>query len=96
MPVAIYGYETCVHTSRNKRRLRVYENGMLSKIFGPKRVEVGGDWRQLHNDEICDFYPHQILSNQRKLIGRIMWPLRGRREFKIDISAAVNICYMFR
>ena len=34
-----------------ERRLRVFENRMVTKIFGPKREEVTGEWRKLHNEE---------------------------------------------
>ena len=38
------------------RRLRVFENKVLRRIFGPRRNEVTGDWRRLHNEEINDLY----------------------------------------
>jgi hypothetical protein len=41
---------------REKRRLRVFENRVLSRIFGPKRDEVTGEWRKLHNEELHDLY----------------------------------------
>jgi hypothetical protein len=34
----------------------VFENRVLRKIFGPKRYEVTGEWRKLHNEELCDLY----------------------------------------
>jgi hypothetical protein len=34
----------------------VFENGVLRRIFGPKRDEVTGEWRKLHNEELCDLY----------------------------------------
>jgi hypothetical protein len=37
-------------TLREEHKLRVFENGVLSRIRGPKRAEVTGDWRKLHND----------------------------------------------
>jgi hypothetical protein len=37
-------------------RLRVFENGLLRKIFGPKRNEASGEWRRLYNEELYDFY----------------------------------------
>jgi hypothetical protein len=40
---------------RNGGRLRVFENRVL-RIFGPKRVEVTGEWRKLHNEELNDLY----------------------------------------
>jgi hypothetical protein len=44
-----------------KDNLRVIESRMLRRIFGPKRDGVTGDWRKLHNEELNDLYPHQIL-----------------------------------
>jgi hypothetical protein len=42
---------------REERRLRVFENRVLRRIFGPKRDEVRGEWRKLHNEELYDLYP---------------------------------------
>jgi len=39
-----------------KHRLRVFENRVLRRIFGPKRYEVTGEWRKLHNEELNDLY----------------------------------------
>jgi hypothetical protein len=41
---------------RNKCRLRVFENRVLRRIFGPKRDEVTGEWRRLHNEELYALY----------------------------------------
>jgi len=41
---------------REKRRLRVFENRMLRRIFGPKRSDVTREWRKLHNEELNDLY----------------------------------------
>jgi hypothetical protein len=41
---------------REERRLRVFENRVLRKVFGPKRDEVTGEWRKLHNEELNDLY----------------------------------------
>jgi len=41
---------------REERRLRVFENRVLRRIFGPKRDEVTGEWKKLHNDELNDLY----------------------------------------
>ena len=43
-------------TLREERRLRVFENRVLRRVFGPKRDEVTGEWRQLHNEELIDLY----------------------------------------
>ena len=41
---------------REERRLRVFENRVLRRMFGPKRDEVTGEWRKLHNEELNDLY----------------------------------------
>jgi len=56
LPVVLYGCDTWSLTSREEPRLRVFENRMLRRIFGPKRGEVIGEWRKLHNDELNDLY----------------------------------------
>jgi hypothetical protein len=52
--VVLYGCETWSLTLREECRLRVFKNRVLRKIFGPKREEVTGEWRKLHNDELND------------------------------------------
>jgi len=49
LPVVLYGCETWSLTLREERRLRVYENRVQRRIFGPKTDEVTGEWRKLHN-----------------------------------------------
>jgi len=44
--------ETCSLTLREERRLRVYENRALMRMFRPRRDEVTGEWRKLHNEEL--------------------------------------------
>jgi hypothetical protein len=41
---------------REERRLRVFEKRVLRRIFGPKRDEVRGEWRNLYNEELNDLY----------------------------------------
>jgi hypothetical protein len=43
-------------TLREEQRLRVFENRVLRRIFGPRRDETTGEWRRLHNEELHDFY----------------------------------------
>jgi hypothetical protein len=50
--VVLYRCETLSLTLREKHRLRVFENRVLRRIFGPKRDEVTGGWRKLHNEEL--------------------------------------------
>ena len=56
MPVVLYGCETWSLTLREEHRLRVFENKVLTRIFGPKRDGVTGEWRKPHNDELNDLY----------------------------------------
>ena len=52
----MYGCETWSLTLREEPRLRVFENRVLRRIFWPKRDEVTGEWRKLHNEELNDLY----------------------------------------
>jgi hypothetical protein len=52
----VYEPETWSLTLREEHRLRVFENMVLRRIFGPKRDEVTGEWRKLHNEELRDLY----------------------------------------
>jgi len=56
LPFVLYGCETWLLTFRVERRLRELENGLERRIFGPKRDEVTGEWRKLHNEEFNDLY----------------------------------------
>jgi len=51
-----YGCETLSLTLREERRLRVFENKVLRRIFVPNRDEVTGEWRKLHHEEFNDLY----------------------------------------
>ena len=57
---------------REKRRLRLFENSVLRRIFGPRRNEVTGEWRQLRNGELNDLYssPNIVLVIKS---GRMIW-----------------------
>jgi len=54
LPVVLYGYEIWSLTLREEDRLKVFENRVLRRIFGPKRDDVRGEWRKLHNEELND------------------------------------------
>ena len=56
LSVVLYGCETWPLTLREESRLRAFENGVLRRVFGPKRDEVTGEWRKLHNEELSDLY----------------------------------------
>jgi hypothetical protein len=56
LPVVLHRCETWSLTLREKHRLRVFENSLLRRIFGPRRDEATGEWRKLHNEELRDLY----------------------------------------
>ena len=57
LPVVLYGCETWSLTLREERKLRVFANMVLRRIFGPRSVKVTWQWRRLHDEELNDFYP---------------------------------------
>jgi hypothetical protein len=83
LPVFPYGCEPWSLTLREERRLRVFENRVLKRIFGPKRDEVTGEWRKLHKEELTDLYflpsiVRVIKSRRMRLAGHVaVW---GRGE----------------
>jgi hypothetical protein len=72
MPVVLYGCETWSLKVRKERRLKVYENRVLRRIFGPKRDKVTGKWRRLHKEELCDVYSSPNIFRVIKW-GRVKW-----------------------
>ena len=69
LPVFLYGCETWLLTRREERKLRVFKNMVLRRIFGPRSDEVTGDWRRLHNEELNDLYS----------LPNIVWVIKSRR-----------------
>jgi hypothetical protein len=72
LPVILSECETLSLTLREEHRLRVFENRMLRRIFGPKRDEVTGGWRKLHNEEVHDLYSLPSIIRIMKL-RRMRW-----------------------
>jgi hypothetical protein len=66
--VVLYGCETWSLTLREDYTLRVFENRVLRRIFGPRRDEVTRDWRKLHNEKLNKLYfsPNIITSRMIK------------------------------
>jgi len=54
-PVVLYGCETWSLTLGEERNLRAFENMVLRRIFGPRRDEVAGEWRRLHDEELTQY-----------------------------------------
>jgi hypothetical protein len=82
LPVVLYGCGTWCLTLKEEHRLRVFENRILRKIFGPKRNGVVGKWRKVHNEELHNLYfslsiIRVIKSRRMRWTGRVVW--MGRR-----------------
>jgi len=91
LPVVSYGCETWSLTVREERRLRVFENRVLRRIFGPKRDEVTGEWRKLHDVELKDLYcsPNtvQVIKSRRmRWAGHVAHKEEGRGMYRVLVG----------
>jgi len=77
LPVVLYGCQAWSLTFREERKLRVLENMVLRRIFGPKRDEVTGEWRRLHNKELSGLYSPNIVRVIKSR--RMRWAVHGAR-----------------
>ena len=91
-PVVSRGYETWSITLRKECRLRVLESRVLRRIFGPKRDDVTGEWRRLHNEKLCALYSSpniiRVINTRRmRLAGHIarMGDRRGAYRVLVEI-----------
>jgi hypothetical protein len=90
LPVVLYGCETWFLTLREEHRLRVFENRILRRIFGPKREE-DGSWRKLHNDELHSLYSSPnvvrvIKSRRMRWAGRVACIGEGRGAYRVLVG----------
>jgi hypothetical protein len=67
----LYEFENLSLTLREERKLRVFENRVLRRIFGPKKDKVTGKWRKIHNEELNDLYPSPNIV--RVIKSRMRW-----------------------
>jgi hypothetical protein len=91
LPVVLYGCETWSLTLREERRLRVFENRVLSKVFGPKRYEVTEEWRKLHNEELNDLYSlpnivRVVKSRRMRWAGHVAHMGEGRGVHRVLVG----------
>ena len=87
LPVVIYGCETWSLTIREEYRLRIFENRILRRIFGPKRDE-NGEWTRLHNEKLHSLYRSPIIvrvikSRRLRWAGHVARMEEGTSSFKI-------------
>jgi len=73
LPVVLYGCKTWSLKLREERMLRMSENRVLRRIFGPKRDEITEDWRKLRNNELNDLYSStnivRVINSEKNEIG---------------------------
>jgi len=72
-------------------KLRVFENRVLRKIFGPRRDEVTGEWRRLHNEELNDLYSSPnvvrvVKSRRMKWAGHVARMGEERRAYRVLVG----------
>jgi hypothetical protein len=88
IPVVSYGCETWSLTLREEHRLRLFENRVLRRIFGPTRDEVTGEWRKLHSGELHNLYSspditRQIKSRRMRWAGHVARMGEGRNVYRV-------------
>jgi hypothetical protein len=91
LPVVSYGCKTWTLTLREEHRLRVSENRVLRRIFGPKRDEVTGEWRKLHIEELHNLYSspdifRQIKSRRMRWAGHAARMGEERKLYKVLVG----------
>jgi len=91
LPLVLYGCETWLLTLQEERKLKVFENMVLRRIFGPRRDEVTGEWRRLHNEELNDLYPSPnivrvIKSRRMRWAGRMACMGEEREVYKVLVG----------
>jgi hypothetical protein len=90
LSVILYGCETWSITLREEHRLRVFENRVLRRMFGPKREE-DGSWRKLHNDELHSLYssPNIVMvikSRRMKWAGHVARMGEGKDVYRVLVG----------
>jgi hypothetical protein len=91
LPMVLYVCETWLLTLREECRLRVFENRVLRRVFGPKRDEVRGEWRKLHNKELNKLYSlpsiaRVVKSRRMKWAGHVARMVEDRGVHRVLVG----------
>jgi hypothetical protein len=91
LPVVLYGCETLSLTLREKHRLRVFENRVLRRIFGPYMDEVTRECRELHSEELHKLYSspniiRQIKSRRMRWAGHVACMEEERKVYRVSVA----------
>ena len=88
LPVVLYGCETRSLTLREERKLRVFENRVLRRVVGPKREEVTGERRKLHNEEMYSLpnIMRVVKSRRMKWVGHVARVWEGRDVHRVLVG----------
>jgi hypothetical protein len=91
LPVVLYGCETWSLAEREEHKLRVFENRVLRRIFGPKRDGVMGGWRKLHNKELHNLYSSPsiiriIKSRRMRWVGHVARMGEKRNVYRLLVG----------
>jgi hypothetical protein len=87
----LYGREIWSLTVREEHRLRVFDNRVLRRIFGPDRDELIGEWRKLHSGELHNVYSssdiiRQIKSRRMRWAGHVARMGEGGKVYKVLVG----------
>jgi hypothetical protein len=88
LPVVLYGCETWSLTLREERRLRLLENRVVRRIFGPKRLMVSGERRKLHNEAFNDLYssPNIVWVIKSRCTGHVVHMGEERGIYRVSMG----------
>jgi hypothetical protein len=91
LPVVLIGCETWSLKLREEHKLRVFENRVLRRIFGPKRDQVMGEWRKLHSEELHNLFSspdtiRQVKSRRMRWAGHVACMGEKRKVYKVLVG----------